>query len=104
MTAALAIDLAPWGYAPGNTFIYCTDCTNQFGQHPVLAHRHSTRCTEHALKARLDDIRAAEGFVTVDVEIAVANYWSRSIGTAILAGLLWLTILTLATPLIKAIT
>jgi hypothetical protein len=52
------IDLAPWGFAPGDTYIFCVDCPDGA---PTLGHRFSIRCVEHALKARLDDIRASEG-------------------------------------------
>lgn len=52
------IDLAPWGYAMGDTIVFCVDCPTGRG---FRAHRHSIRCREHALGARLDDIRAAEG-------------------------------------------
>ena len=51
------IDLAPWGYAPGTGFYYCTDCQDG----PDQGHRHNTRCAKHALEARLNDIRALDG-------------------------------------------
>lgn len=60
--ATQKIDLAPWGYAPGDYFFTCFDCTKA---HPLddlhIGHKHSTRCAKHALEARQSDIRAAEG-------------------------------------------
>lgn len=54
------IDLAPWGYADGDTFVFCVDCPDGVA---FQAHRHSIRCVGHALNARLADMRAAEGRV-----------------------------------------
>jgi hypothetical protein len=51
------IDLAPWGYAPGMTLFYCSDCR---GDDPSQGHRYATRCVTHALEARMKDIRALE--------------------------------------------
>jgi hypothetical protein len=43
------IDLAAYGFASGNGFFYCNDCKT-LELHP--GHRHSFRCSDHALKAR----------------------------------------------------
>jgi hypothetical protein len=43
------LDLAPWGYAPGMSLFYCTDCGSP---DPEQGHAHSTRCIRHALAQR----------------------------------------------------
>jgi hypothetical protein len=74
------IDLAPWGFAPGDTFVFCVDCPDGIA---FQAHRHSIRCVGHALNARLADIRAAEGqgketpFGHNPIEIAIKQHEQR---------------------------
>lgn len=78
------IDLAPWGFAPGDTFVFCVDCPDGVA---FQAHRHSIRCTGHALNARLADIRAAEGYQALveddtpiginPIEIAIRQHEQR---------------------------
>jgi hypothetical protein len=47
------IDLAPYGFATGNGFFYCQDC-KKIELHS--GHRHSFRCSDHALKARQNEL------------------------------------------------
>jgi hypothetical protein len=88
------IDLAPWGYAPGMTLFYCCDCHSDG---PEQGHRHSTRCSTHALEARMRDIRMYEASPidhdTVDVQLLKpcrSNFWIRLmfIGGVIGAGII----------------
>jgi hypothetical protein len=56
------IDLAPWGYAPGDTMITCSDCTKECSLDDLhFLHRHATKCARHALEARQKAIRMHEG-------------------------------------------
>lgn len=96
------IDLAPWGNAPGNYFFTCLDCEKIEPLDSLhFGHRHSTRCTRHALEARLRDIRAHEGQLVADPDQqladealglikATSDRWVRQglIGSILLAPLL----------------
>jgi hypothetical protein len=61
------LDLAPWGYAPGDRLVTCSDCTRRNPLDDLhFLHAHATRCVTHALEARQRDIRAQEGILVVD--------------------------------------
>ena len=62
------IDLAPWGYAPGNRLITCTDCEREDPLDSLhFLHTHATRCARHALKAQQQEYLARHGAVLLDV-------------------------------------
>lgn len=67
------IDLAPWGYAPGNHPVSCNDCIKHGSDGLHFLHRHATRCVEHALEARHRDIRASEGHLVADPDQQLAD-------------------------------
>lgn len=55
------IDLAPWGYAPGDQLVTCTDCAKSEPLDSLhFLHRHAFRCAKHALEARRSDIQARQ--------------------------------------------
>ena len=68
------IDLAPWGYAPGDHPISCNDCVKECsGDSLHFLHRHATRCVRHALAARQVEIRTYEVDPVADPEEIVAE-------------------------------
>jgi hypothetical protein len=68
------IDLAPWGYAPGDQLVTCSDCHKIDPLDSLhFLHRHATRCASHALEARHRDIRASEGHLVPDPDQQLAD-------------------------------
>jgi len=74
------IDLAPWGYAPGDQLVACTDC-QRIDSHDCMhfLHRHATRCATHALNARQREIHALEGELVPDPDQELADAISAGI-------------------------
>lgn len=71
---ASKIDLAPWGFAPGDYIFTCRDCTQEYPLDDLhFGHRHATRCAKHALGARLSYIRTLEGVLTADSDQELAD-------------------------------
>lgn len=68
------IDLAPWGYAPGDHLVTCIDC-NEVDPLDALhvMHRHSTRCATHALKGRQASLRLADAHYQPDPDQSLAD-------------------------------
>lgn len=59
-----AIDLTVWGYIPGSHLFYCSDCMKNYmvdGNWPHRGDSRSTRCIQHAMDARITDLRQQEG-------------------------------------------
>jgi hypothetical protein len=87
------IDLAPWGYAPGDHPISCNDCIKECSDDSLhFLHRHATRCAKHALATRQQEIRVYEGeLVPQDPEDNIAEtviqaYDKSSCGRLLLIG------------------
>lgn len=58
------IDLVVWGYIPGSALFYCSDCVKRGhidGNWPHRGDSQSTRCIQHAMDARINDLRIMEG-------------------------------------------
>jgi hypothetical protein len=71
------IDLAPWGYAPGDNLFNCMDCIRRcYAAAETIhgGHRHSTRCVRHAMEAREHDIRINEGHLVPEPNTDQAVY------------------------------
>lgn len=76
------IDLEPWGYIPGDKLFYCGHCMQSAyvdGNWPHRGDSRSTRCIQHAMDARLTDLREREGDLIKElgmnpIEIAIAQH------------------------------
>lgn len=90
--ALLKEDLAPFGYAPGSSLFYCTDCNRD---DPEVGHKHATRCVQHALQFKLAQVRSGEAFeIPTDVAVAVLSMRTRVLTIVGLSTILWLIIAT----------
>jgi hypothetical protein len=90
--ALLKEDLAPFGYAPGSSLFYCTDCNRD---DPEVGHKHATRCVQHALEFKLAQVRSGEAFqLPVDVQVAVLSLRTKVLTVVGLCAFLWLLIAT----------
>jgi hypothetical protein len=96
------IDLTIWGYIPGSHLFYCSQCMQSAhidGNWPHKGDSRSTRCIQHAMDARLNDLREKEGELLAEfgrnpVEQAIFEHEQRmgscirALALSAIAGLL----------------